>query len=318
MDRLRVIAETRGVFLRREARELGFDDRAVNAAMRAKIWFRVRRGSYTFRDIWESADPVGRHRILSRAVMRSLGDKVALSHVSAAVEHGCLTWGADLSRVHVTRLDGAAGRTEGGVVHHEGFCLDDDIVEHGGLRLLKPARAALETASLTSTESALVSLDSALHLQLTDPDELAAVFALMGRWPHTQKVHVPFRLADGRAESVGESRSRYLCWLHGLPAPELQFRVYDDGGRLLGITDFAWPESRLLGEFDGKVKYGRLLKPGQDPGDVVFAEKRREDLLREFTRWQMVRLIWADLYRGTQTAARIRRLMDRDARASTA
>ena len=39
----------------------------------------------------------------------------------------------------------------------------------------------------------------------------------------------------------------------------------------------------MFGEFDGRVKYGRLLKPGQDPGEVVFAEKRREDLIRGVT-----------------------------------
>ena len=34
---------------------------------------------------------------------------------------------------------------------------------------------------------------------------------------------------------------------------------------------------------------GRLLKPGQDPGDVVFAEKRREDAVRRTTNGIMVR-----------------------------
>ena len=50
----------------------------------------------------------------------------------------------------------------------------------------------------------------------------------------------------------------------------------------------------MIGEFDGRVKYGRLLKPGQDPGDVVFAEKRREDRLREATGCAIIRLVWSD------------------------
>lgn len=313
MDPLRAIAETQGVFLRGEARTVGYDDRAVMAALRAKLWVRVRRGAFTFRDIWEGKDPVSRHRVLSRAVMRSLGDKVALSHTSAAIEHDCATWNVDLTRVHVTRLDGAAGRTEKDVVHHEGFTLENEIVEKNGMRMMRPPRSALETASITTTESGLVTLDSVLHMKLTDPDELAAIFRLMERWPHTQKVHVALGLADGRAESVGESRSRYLCWASGLPAPKLQFKVCDEHGNLVGTTDFAWPEQRLLGEFDGKVKYGRFLRPGEKPGDAVFREKRREDRLREITRWPMVRLIWADLYRPVETGGRIRRLMARAA-----
>jgi len=61
------------------------------------------------------------------------------------------------------------------------------------------------------------------------------------------------------------------------------------------------------------VKYGRLLMPGEEPGDAVFREKRREDNLRRLTDFSMIRLTWADLYRGAETAARIRGLMRRAA-----
>ena len=70
-------------------------------------------------------------------------------------------------------------------------------------------------------------------------------------------------------------------------------------------TDFGWPELRTVGEFDGRVKYGRLLEPGQDPGDVVYAEKLREDAVRA-QRLEVVRWTWADLDDFAPTAARIR------------
>ncbi len=94
-----------------------------------------------------------------------------------------------------------------------------------------------------------------------------------------------------------------------VPEPQLQFKVYDDHGNLVGITDFAWPEFRLLGEFDGRIKYGRLLKDGEKPGDAVFREKEREDLLREITGFMMIRYIWANLYNPQAMAARTRRKM---------
>jgi very-short-patch-repair endonuclease len=119
-------------------------------------------------------------------------------------------------------------------------------------------------------------------------------------------------LADGRAESVGESRARFLFYSQHLPAPELQYAVVDRFGHLVGRTDFAWPEHRLLGEFDGKVKYERFLRDGERPGDAVFREKLREERLCEVTGWQMVRLVWADLYDARGTAARISRKL-RDA-----
>ncbi|HET9117119.1 MAG TPA: hypothetical protein VFN75_03425, partial [Pseudonocardiaceae bacterium] len=64
-------------------------------------------------------------------------------------------------------------------------------------------------------------------------------------------------------------------------------------------------QQRTVGEFDGKSKYGRLLRPGQDPAEVVYAEKLREDAIRAQT-WEVVRWTWADLRDFTPTAARIR------------
>jgi hypothetical protein len=187
--------------------------------------------------------------------------------------------------------------------------LDTDIVEVDRLLMTSPRRCALESATVSSVESGLVSVDAILHQQLVDPDELEAMYRVMERWPGAQRLQIVVRMADGRAASPGESRSRYLFWSSNLPAPQLQFHVYDEDGVLIGITDFAWPEHRLLGEFDGKVKYARLLKPGQEPGDVVFEEKRREDRLREATGWRMGRLVWSDLSAPAVTGARFARLL---------
>ena len=102
-----------------------------------------------------------------------------------------------------------------------------------------------------------------------------------------------------------------LMWKYHLPEPQLQVEVIDElTGVLLGTTDFGWPEHRLLGEFDGKIKYGRLLKPGQSPGDVVFNEKRREDRIRESTGWSMIRFVWDDIvYQEARTVERLRRAL---------
>ncbi|MGH3564545.1 MAG: hypothetical protein ACRDRH_00645 [Pseudonocardia sp.] len=74
----------------------------------------------------------------------------------------------------------------------------------------------------------------------------------------------------------------------------------------LGRVDFGWPGLRTVGEFDGRVKYGRLLRPGQDPGDAVFEEKRREDLIRDED-LRVVRWIWNDLRTFDEVARRLRR-----------
>lgn len=308
MDRLRILAETQGFFTRADALAEGHDDGAIQRAIRSKLWVRVRVGAYTFSDLWSAADETRRHRLRSRAVMRKYGDRVALSHLSAAVEHGLAHYGQDLDVVHVTRLDGGAGRREAGVWHHEGLLVPDDLVEVDGMLMVKPERSALEAALLVPAGPGLVTIDSAMR-RLGGRAAVDETFAQMRSWPGIQRLQVVVRLGDGRSESVGESLSRHLMHAHAIPMPELQFEVYDEQGNLIGTTDFAWPRHRLLGEFDGKVKYGRLLREGEKPEDAVFREKVREDLLRETTRWGMVRFIWRDLFHGAETAARVRRLM---------
>ena len=306
MDEISWRLEENGFFTRGDARDTGYDDRAVTAMTRSGEWHRIRRGYYTSGPAWARMDPVARHRVRSHAVLHSLGPGVALSHVSGAIEHGIDTWGVPLDRVHVTRLDGGAGRTEPDVVHHEGLCLGDDVVEVGGRRVLLPERCALEAGSRATSEAALVHLDSLLHHRLADADALFRRFAAMARWPFMQHLHIPVRMADARSESVGETRGKWLCHVHRLPAPVLQYPVYDANGVLRGTCDWGWPEYRCLGEFDGRCKYGRLLRPGQDPGEVMFAEKEREDLLRRITDCSMVRLTWDDYSRPRLTAHRIR------------
>lgn len=309
MDPLRIIEDLDGFFTTAQAHEMGHDHKSIARQVGRKQWHRLRRGYYAFGDTWRELDEVGRHRVRSRAVLRSLGSAVVLSHVSGVLAHGITVWDMDLSRVHVTRLDGGAGRIEGDVVHHEGFCLEEDLREVDGQRVLAVERCVLEAGSRAQGAAKLVPLCSLLHLGLGTRESLEAQFALMERWPFMRSMHVPVRLADPGAQSAGESRGLHLFWTGGVPRPETQFEVRDDAGVLIGTCDWGWPEHGLLGEFDGAVKYGRLLHPGQQPGDVVFAEKQREDRLREATGFRMVRIIWDDYQRPRLTVARVRKML---------
>ena len=255
MDPLRAICLELGFFTRSHAREAGYDDRAITREARARRWLRIRRGYYTFPDIWQAATDEQRHLFRCRAVLDSLGDGAALSHVSGCVALGIDVWGVSLERVHVTRLDGAAGRIEGDVVHHEGLTTDDDVVEVDGMRVLRPARCVLEAGSLAHPEAALVLLNSALHTSACSFDDIGNQFDLMAHWPHVRHLHVPVRMSTDKAESVGESRGLWLFWIEHLPAPALQHEVFV-GGRLVGRTDWAWPKHGGLGEFDANAGFG--------------------------------------------------------------
>jgi hypothetical protein len=312
MDVLAMLIDSQGFFTRAQALDLGLEGSFLTSGVRRRELVRIRRGYYTIAPVWGSLTDEGRHLVRLRCVLHSMGPDVVASHVSGALLHGMSIWGVDLTRVHVTRLDGGAGRIEPDVVHHLGHVRGHDLREVDGLRVLAPDRCALETGTMASAESALVVLDSCLHLALSTPEDLFRRFTSMERWPGKQRLHIPVRMADGLAASVGESRGRWMLRRAGIPAPVLQYAVVCDGV-VVGTTDWAWPEAGLLGEFDGRVKYGRLLLPGQQPGEVVFAEKLREDRLREITGFRMVRLTWSDLDRPQVTAERVRRLLRRGA-----
>ena len=310
IDPLREIAAADGFFTRQHAREMGYADRDVTRMVRARAWTRLRRGVYVFTDVWATLDGVARHRVRSNAVLHSLGDAVALSHVSGVIRHGIDVWGLDLRRVHVTRLDGGAGRIEAGdVVHHEGFWLDTDVIEVDGQRVLRPERCVLEAGSRTSNEKALCLIESGFRARLYDVAQLQAAYDLMRHWPFARHLALPLAIASPLAGSVGESRGNWLFHRVGIPRPQAQVEVRRPDGSLVGITDWHWPERKRYGEFDGELKYGRLLKPSEEPGDAIFREKQREDEIRELTGQSMIRLVWSDFDAPDATRARLQRAL---------
>ncbi len=260
--------EQRQFVTRQELLAAGHADRDITRLVRSGAMVRIRRNAYVDGSIWSAADGLSRHRIRCLAVLASIGPDVVLSHVSATLFHGIDLWGVDLSRVHVTRLDGDAGRIERDLVHHEGFCLDDDLVEVGGIWMVRPARAVLEAASRATPEAALALFDSGLRAGSLTRDELEAAYELQRHWPFTHHLEKPLRMADGRSGSVGESRARWLFDQWHLPVPVLQFEVRRADGSLAGVTDFAWPERGdrgVLSEFDGRVKYGSCSSRARAP-----------------------------------------------------
>src|SRR5664279_5423884 len=90
------------------------------------------------------------------------------------------------------------------------------------------------------------------------------------------RARAALRLADGRAESPGETWTRLALTHPSLPPCELQIEVYDEHGRFVGRADGGYLEHGVLWEYDGQDKYHRLLAPGQTTLDAVLAEKRRE------------------------------------------
>jgi hypothetical protein len=313
--RLQAIVNMQGAFLRSEALALGYDDRTIASHVRSKAWTRVRRGAYVGGELWDASDEVGRRLIVARAALRTVRTTVALSHTTAADAYGAAVW--DLpDLVHLTRTDQRAGRSEAGIKQHRGALFVGDLTVRDGQLLTSGTRTALDITTITDVEHSLVTMDSLLHLGETTPELLQQGLAMMHFWPDSLASDLVVRLADGRSESVGESRGKFLCWAQGLPAPTPQFEIRDRNGRVVARVDLAWPELGVFLEFDGRVKYERYLREGESVTDAVLREKRREEMICELTGWRCIRIVWADLYQPERTAARIRAMFHRGSHAA--
>jgi hypothetical protein len=296
-----------GLSVRPQLLEAGFTEDEVRRLVRAGRLTPLRRGVYVEGSLPD--DVLARHVLQIKAALGELADDAVVSHVSAAVLHGLRIWAVPLDRVHVTRARRNGGRC-GALVHVHTAPLDPAEVDTvGGLPVTSLARTVADLARTLPFEQAVVLADSAMFYRRADRIErsdLTEALERAPRWPGSPAARRAIAFANGRSESVGESRSRVAIAAAGLPAPVLQWEVHAAGtGDLIGRVDFGWPELRTVGEFDGLGKYGRTLRPGQDPVEVLVAEKRREDALRAedlgVTRW-----IWSDLRDFAPVAANLR------------
>jgi hypothetical protein len=296
------------IHLRKELVGRGASDREIARAVADGSLHRVRHGAYVAGPTWCACDVVGQHSLSVRAVHRQARAGIVVSHVSAVGEWDIAQWELPLDQVHITRDDRRAGRNEAGVHQHLGALRPEDVVKRNGIRVTAVPRTCLDTMSLVDVEHGLVLVNDALHKKLTTPEKLVECAAYMEQWPGSLRHRVVLRLADGRIESVGETRFFHLCWDQGLPLPIPQYKIFDRDGSLVAVVDFAWPELGLFVEFDGKVKYKSPDRDDETVVDVVLREKRREELVCRITGWRCLRAIWADLYHPERTAATVRSL----------
>lgn len=282
----------------------GFSDDEIRRSVRAGRLSTVGPGAYVAGPLPEAAEL--QHVLRLHAVVPRLADGAVVSHVSAAVLHGLSIWALSLDRIHVTRSRRSGGRRHDRIHVHTAVVEPDEIVVVAGLPVTSVARTVVDLARSVPFEQAVVVADAALRGRPGVRELLDAALIRSGRWPGSPAARRAVAFADGDSANPGESRSRVAILRAGLPTPVLQWNVTDRGGRWLGRVDFGWPQLRTVGEFDGRVKYGRLLAPGADPGDAVYAEKLREDALRD-NDLAVVRWTWQELESFSEVADRLRR-----------
>jgi hypothetical protein len=291
--------------------DMGHNHDDLRRLQREGELIRLRRGAYARKDTLDQLVEE-RHRRLILATAPQLKDGAILSHGSAAVLHGLPIWPESVARVHVTRSRSGNG-IKRSVVHVHGAPLRPaEIILINNTPATSMARTVLDLARTVPMTQAVAAGDRALALGLTR-QELQLGLLLMERWPGVRAARRVVQFLDPRSDSPGESISRVRLLEEGLPRPELQHEIFGPDSRLVARVDFYWEEHKTVGEFDGKIKYGRLLKPGQRMEDVIFEEKVREDAVRDLG-LQVVRWISRDLYRAGVLRERVLRAFARASR----
>ncbi|WP_247088334.1 endonuclease domain-containing protein [Ornithinimicrobium sp. F0845] len=270
---------------------------ALKAAINREEVLRLPRGVLIDAERWQNAASWDRHLLRARGLMHGpLGapeSTVALSHHSALALHGIPFFGVD-DRVHLVRTDGRRSSSDALVCSHAAIS-SRWVQSVDGIRVVAPMRAAFQVAALCGVESGVVSVDACLRAGATD-DELidAATAGGYGRGALTVRVVKDF--ADGRSESAGESRARWVFSLLGLPEPVPQAEIRNADGEFVGRVDFLFKDQHTVVEFDGLAKYA-------ERSDLI-REKAREDALRALG-YSVVRITWADLAKPVLVHAKV-------------
>ncbi|NNG38033.1 hypothetical protein HJ588_01915 [Flexivirga sp. ID2601S] len=247
---------------------------------------RVRRGAYVPADRWAEFAGMTRHRALVLATFRAMRPPLPVaSHYAAAALWGLPILGRWPSTVDVLREATSGGGSR--LVRAHRVLDPPPTVQIAGVLVTTAARTVVDLARTGDLAAGLIIADAALHARLCSQAELDAQVARLRTGARgCRHAALAIRLADGRAESPGESLSRARIFELGLPQPDLQVPLADAAG-VFGYADFGW--EGLIGEFDGRVKYLT--------GDDLWREKKREDRVRR-TAQAVARWVWADAFAG--------------------
>lgn len=294
-----------GLFTTEQALLVGSSLRSLRHALATKEVLRLTRGLYVLADQVPSTEEE-RHLQRARGALLLVPDAV-LSHWTALLAHGIPV----ITVPHEVRLLRPVSPKvrRKGQVRRAGIVIDAGAhdAQARSARMRSPygptvpiATALLQHAKSRGVEEGLASADAAVRAALVPRrglvDEAAA-----DRGPFSRRGTQVASLADGRIESVGESRLRFVCLTGGIEV-EPQVTIRDEGGSFVARVDFLVKGTNVVLEFDGRMKYAEAN------GRALWDEKRREDRLRALG-YVVVRVIWADLADPMTVVGRIRDAM---------
>lgn len=286
--------------------DTGLSDHGIRRRVRTGELHRVHPGWFAEAGQYRRLGPAQRTVLRYQALTLAATAPPVFCLASAALVHG-LDVRRLPARVHTISPPGQG--THNGyahVVRHQARLSESDVVMAHGLRATSVERTLLDCARLLPFADAVVLADQADRSGL----DRARLGERLPEWAGCRGVRRAQRVLqamDIRSESVGETLTRLMLVDSPLPFPELQWVIRGRAGSYR--ADFAWPEHRLVLEFDGEIKYS-------DPGStasVIREERRREVEIQELG-WTVIRVGWNDVVGApAATLARIEAALRRAA-----
>lgn len=237
------------------------------------------------RDVYADPGLTADHQLYARGASLLMTADAVLGGRSAACWFGA-PFASSVDPVLAVVPPRSAWRGPQGVRVHRSVLGANDIVtlEDDGIRVTSPLRTAWDVAALETVPTAVGILDGMVRAGHLDLEAWGRdLSAAHGRW-RGSRVAAVLPLVDGRSESPPESWVRVACSRAGLPAPVPQFVVVD-AGDVLGRVDLAWPEHRLIVEYEGAYHFDDL--------QIRRDDRRYERLVA--AGWRVIRLSAADL-----------------------
>jgi hypothetical protein len=235
----------------------------------------------TYLPLFEAVDLLPR----VRAVLLGAPEGALVSHQTAASLFGLqIPLAPEDARIHLTVPPRTHLRHRPDRRIHVSAVPVAQIQRRAGVALTSPGRTWLDLAAHLPPGALLAVTDQMLARRYPRAGfdrVLASAPGVRGRRIARQVLDVANPLAGSPMESV----LRWLIHEAGLPSPVLQHVVRDGDNRFLGQVDLAWPDQRVLVEFDGNVHRERR----------VFVDDLRRQNGLVLAGWKLLRFTSADV-----------------------
>ena len=233
------------------------------------------------------------HRLRCTGVALLLPPGTAIGGHSAAAWHGA-PFASPADPVTVLRTAETRWAGPRGVRVHRTTLRPGDVDVLDDVPVTSPLRTAWDVAALDPLGTAVAALDAMVRSGAVTMGALTSRLEKgAGEWAVT-RVRRAFALVDPRAESAPESKVRVALMLAGL-TPVPQFHVLHHG-EFLGKVDLAWPEAKLIVEYEGEHHFTaeQIVRDDQRYAVLVAAG------------WRIIRLNAPDLRDLDEVVRRVR------------